>query len=78
MCKDTPFPDNNQEKQRKNESPHPVTHLTVVAQVLPIGLAVVAPDGLVIVIRSTVQGDTTSGSAHPVESLIVVGFVTGL
>ena len=38
--------------------------------------AVTAYDSLQI--RGTVQGNTTSGSAHPVESLVVVGIVAGI
>ena len=48
------------------------------AQVLPVVLTVlVHPDGLVVVVRCTVECDTTSGHAHPVKFLVVVLVVAG-
>ena len=56
---------------------HPVSYLTVMAQVLPVSLAIITPNGLVVIIRGTVYGDAASGSTNPVEGLIVVLIVTG-
>ena len=47
------------------------------AQVLPVVFTIVHPDGLIIEVRGTVDGNTTSGGTHPVEFCVVVTIVTG-
>ena len=47
------------------------------AQVLPVVFTIVHPDGLIIEVRGTVDGNTTSGGTHPVEFCVVVTVVAG-
>ncbi len=56
---------------------HPVTHLTIMTKILPVGLAILHPNCLIVEIRSTVQGDTTTCHAYPVQRIVVTSIVAG-